>query len=77
MTALSIVVPCFNEEACLPELHGRLTAAARTAVGDDYEIVLINDGSSDRSWPVMQRSPRATACPRRSTFRATTGTSWH
>ena len=30
MTApsLSIVVPCFNEEACLPELHARLTKAA-------------------------------------------------
>ena len=55
MTALSIVVPCFNEEACLPELHRRLTAAARTAAGDDYELVLINDGSSDRSWPVMQQ----------------------
>ena len=29
MTALSIVVPCFNEEACLGELHQRLGAAAR------------------------------------------------
>ena len=55
MTALSVVVPCFNEEACLPELHRRLTAAARTAVSDDYELVLINDGSDDGSWPVMQQ----------------------
>ena len=45
MTALSIVVPCFNEEACLDVLHERLTSAARTAVGEDYEIVLVNDGS--------------------------------
>ena len=29
MTALSIVVPCFNEEACLAALHERLAAAAR------------------------------------------------
>ena len=55
MTALSIVVPCFNEEACLPELYRRLTAAARSAVGDDYEVVFINDGSSDESWPAMRR----------------------
>jgi dolichol-phosphate mannosyltransferase len=55
MTALSIVVPCFNEEACLPELHRRLTAAAQQAVGEDYELVLINDGSADGSWPAMQR----------------------
>ena len=55
MTMLSIVVPCFNEEACLPELRQRLAAAALQAVGDDYELVLINDGSSDGSWPIMQR----------------------
>jgi dolichol-phosphate mannosyltransferase len=54
MPALSIVVPCFNEEACLPALHERLSAAARKTVGDDYEIVLVNDGSSDSSWPMMQ-----------------------
>ena len=55
MSKLSIVVPCFNEEACIPELHRRLTAAARDAVGDDYEIVLVNDGSRDGSWPAMQK----------------------
>lgn len=53
--ALSIVVPCYNEAACLDILHARISAAARTAVGEDYEIVLINDGSKDESWPVMQR----------------------
>jgi polyisoprenyl-phosphate glycosyltransferase len=55
MTALSIVVPCFNEEACLALLHRRLSAAAQAAVGDDYEIVLVNDGSRDGSWALMQR----------------------
>ncbi len=53
MTGLSIVVPCFDEEACLPVLRDRLTAAARAAVGDDYEIVLVNDGSGDRTWAIM------------------------
>jgi len=53
VTGLSIVVPCFDEEACLPVLHERLTAAARAAVGDDYEIVLVNDGSRDRTWSIM------------------------
>jgi dolichol-phosphate mannosyltransferase len=51
---LSIVVPCFNEEGCLGELHRRLSAAAAAVVGDAYEIVLINDGSKDRTWPIMQ-----------------------
>lgn len=55
MTALSIVVPCFNEEPCLAILHQRLAAAARASAGEDYEIVLVNDGSRDGSWPAMQR----------------------
>ena len=53
--ALSVVIPCYNEEACLEQLHARVSAAARAAVGDDHEIVLINDGSRDASWSVMQR----------------------
>src|SRR3954453_14111359 len=63
--ALSIVVPCYNEEACLGELHARLGAAARNVAGDDYEIVLVNDGSRDRSWAMMkdlaERDPRLVA----------------
>ena len=53
--ALSIVVPCYNEAACLDVLHTRISAAARAAVGDDHEIVLVNDGSRDQSWAVMER----------------------
>jgi glycosyltransferase involved in cell wall biosynthesis len=54
MPALSIVIPCFNEEACLPALHERLRRAARAAVGDDYEILFVNDGSRDGSWAIME-----------------------
>lgn len=54
MIALSIVVPCFNEEGCLEALHERLSASARNAAGSNYEIVLVNDGSRDRTWPIMQ-----------------------
>ncbi|HEU0045599.1 glycosyltransferase family 2 protein [Sphingomonas sp.] len=53
--ALSVVIPCYNEAACLDMLHARVAAAARAAVGDDHEIVLINDGSRDDSWAVMRR----------------------
>jgi dolichol-phosphate mannosyltransferase len=52
--SLSIVVPCYNEEACLGELHARLGRAARDVAGHSYEIVLVNDGSRDRSWEMMQ-----------------------
>lgn len=52
--ALSVVIPCFNEEECLAELHRRVSTAAKFAVGSDYEIVLVNDGSRDRTWDMMK-----------------------
>jgi cellulose synthase/poly-beta-1,6-N-acetylglucosamine synthase-like glycosyltransferase len=55
MTFLSIVIPCFDEEACLDELHRRVSAVARAVAGDDHEIVLIDDGSRDGTWAAMTR----------------------
>jgi dolichol-phosphate mannosyltransferase len=54
MTALSIVIPCYNEQECLAALHQRLTEAARVAVAEDYELVLVNDGSTDHTWAMMR-----------------------
>ena len=51
--AISVVVPCFDEEESLPELHRRVSAVC-TGMGKSYEIVLINDGSRDATWGVMQ-----------------------
>lgn len=47
---LSVVTPCYNEEASLAELRRRITAACQEVVSDDYEIVLVNDGSRDSTW---------------------------
>lgn len=46
---LSIVATLYRSAAHLPEFHRRASAAARELVGDDYEIVLVNDGSPDDS----------------------------
>jgi dolichol-phosphate mannosyltransferase len=51
--ALSVVVPCYNEEESLLELHRRVSAICQETVGDDYELVFVNDGSHDRTWPMM------------------------
>jgi polyisoprenyl-phosphate glycosyltransferase len=62
---LSIVAPCYNEEAGLEEFYRRMTAAAQQTAGSDYEFVLLNDGSSDRTWAIMaelvRRDPRVVA----------------
>jgi dolichol-phosphate mannosyltransferase len=47
---LSVIVPCYNEEASLAELHRRVTAACRQTTGADYEMLLVNDGSTDGTW---------------------------
>ncbi|MEV8467231.1 glycosyltransferase family 2 protein [Fluviibacterium sp. DFM31] len=52
--ALSVVSPCYNEEAVLPELYRRVTSVCRETVGEDYEIVLVDDGSSDRTRAMME-----------------------
>ena len=52
--ALSVVAPCFNEEASLPEFVRRTTAACRAVVGEDYELVLVNDGSRDSTWACIR-----------------------
>lgn len=51
---LSIVIPCFNERNGLNELCRRVTAAASAELGDSYELILIDDGSTDGSWQLMR-----------------------
>lgn len=45
----SIVATLYQSAAYIAEFHQRVSAAARQLVGDDYEIVLVNDGSPDSS----------------------------
>lgn len=49
---LSLVIPAFNEEENLPELHHRLRAAL-DPLGLAYEIIFVNDGSRDRTLDVL------------------------
>jgi dolichol-phosphate mannosyltransferase len=45
---ISVVVPLYNEQENVPELHRRLSAALG-GLGGDYELVFVNDGSRDRT----------------------------
>jgi glycosyltransferase involved in cell wall biosynthesis len=53
-TALSIVVPVYNEEENVDELYARLTNAA-AALGRSYEIVVVDDGSTDETYARLKR----------------------
>jgi dolichol-phosphate mannosyltransferase len=51
---LSVVVPCYNEQAGLPELHRRVAKVCAANAGGSYELVLVNDGSTDETWRIMR-----------------------
>lgn len=51
---LSVVVPVFNSQESLPLLVSRLLPALRSCASD-YEIILVNDGSRDRSWDAIEK----------------------
>lgn len=50
---LSVVVPAFNEEAMVPQAAERI-AAVLDGAGIDHEIVFVDDGSSDGTWPAIE-----------------------
>jgi dolichol-phosphate mannosyltransferase len=53
-STLSVVVPCYDEEAVIRELYRRVTTVCGGLVGDSYELVLVNDGSRDETWTILQ-----------------------
>jgi glycosyltransferase involved in cell wall biosynthesis len=55
---LSVVVPVFGCADCLVALHDRLTRSV-SEVTDRYELVFIDDRSTDAGWEVLQRLARA------------------
>jgi glycosyltransferase involved in cell wall biosynthesis len=50
---ISVVVPVFNEEESLPELTHWISRVMNEH-GFSYEVILINDGSTDRSWEIVR-----------------------
>lgn len=64
--ALSIVVPCFNEEAVLRETCSRLRAlidqlTEKGRISPGSEIVFVDDGSRDGTWQLIEEWSRASA----------------
>lgn len=52
---VSIVIPVFNESENIPLLYQRLTSLLDSCSNYEYEILLINDGSTDGSWRFIQK----------------------
>lgn len=51
---ISVIIPLYNEEESLPELTAWIEKVME-AHGFTYEIILVDDGSNDRSWEIIER----------------------
>lgn len=49
---VSVVVPLFNEAACLAEFFERTCGTLKAC--EDYEIIFVDDGSTDQSWKILE-----------------------
>ena len=58
MPSLSIIIPVYRSERILPELHRRLVRALEE-IASPFEIILVEDGGGDHSWPIIEDLARA------------------
>jgi polyisoprenyl-phosphate glycosyltransferase len=52
---VSIVIPAFNEEDCVEELARRLQGVFAVNEAYDFEVIIIENGSEDRTWELLQK----------------------
>lgn len=51
---VSVVVPCFNEEAVIKLFHQRLTGVLSSHFELGYEVIYVDDGSKDSTWRILR-----------------------
>ncbi len=52
---VSIICPCYNEEAMLPIYFDKMQSVVFSSLAQyDFELILINDGSKDRTLPILR-----------------------
>lgn len=71
---ISVVVPLFNEEESLPELYAWIERVMK-ANGFSYEVIFVNDGSTDGSWKVIEELSKKSENVRGIKFRRNYGKS--
>ena len=54
MKKMSIVVPCYNEEAALPVYYGEMLLVMEEMSGLSFELIFVDDGSSDKTLKILK-----------------------
>ena len=52
---ISVIVPAYNEEDCVQELADRLSAVFEQNASYDFEAIIVENGSTDRTWELLQQ----------------------
>ena len=52
---ISVIVPAYNEEDCVQELADRLSAVFEKNGSYDFEAIIVENGSTDRTWELLQQ----------------------
>ena len=71
---ISVVVPLYNEEESLPELYSWIERVMREN-NFSYEVIFVNDGSTDSSWQVIEDLQKKSDCVKGIKFRRNYGKS--
>ncbi len=71
---ISVVIPLFNEEESIGELHNWIVRVMEKE-GYSYEIVFVDDGSTDRSWQIIGELQQKNLCVKGIKFRRNYGKS--
>ena len=71
---ISVIIPLYNEEESLPELYAWIERVMREN-NFTFEVIFVNDGSTDHSWDVIERLSKETSTVRGIRFRRNYGKS--
>ena len=71
---ISVVIPLYNEDESLPELYAWIERVMQ-ANGFSFEVIFVNDGSTDHSWEVIEKLSRESDCVKGIKFRRNYGKS--
>lgn len=71
---ISVIIPLYNEAESLPELYTWIRKVME-ANGFSYEVIFVDDGSTDESWNIIRKLSEESACVRGIRFRRNYGKS--
>ena len=63
MKKISLIIPCYNEEGCLPAFDSEIAKVVERMPEYEFEILFVNDGSVDGTLPLIRVCRKTILCP--------------